>query len=216
MKSKMIVVMLFSFVFFSVAEAKSKMRKFDNPAFQFIGSWRVDKYDFREFLEAPTDLGNQLKEHPASFPIGQVLKINAHGLVVMPGTVNNATGELDGPVGEELSISFMPPFGNNLCTGYWDFVCKDGPNGYVRSFMIAEIYKWDAQDIRIAKMWPEVKHVSYVLVALSKSHAFETRFTTQGQIVLPITLAGKTRNGEAFGVMGVILKRVDRGHHSAK
>ncbi|HEX8612065.1 MAG TPA: hypothetical protein VF800_12325 [Telluria sp.] len=216
MQARFFLIFLFLATFLNIAQSKPKMKRFENPAIQFIGSWHVDAYDFREFLEVPTDLEKQIKEYPASFPIGQILKIDWHGAVVMPGTINPQTGRSEGPVGEELSISFIPPLEKNLCAGYWDFVCKEGANGYVRSFMITEIYKWDAKDIRIANMWPEVKHVSYVLVALSKSHSFETWVTNKGQVVLPITLAGKTKNGKPFGVMGVILKRVDHRHDSGK
>lgn len=209
-------ILLFSVVLSNIAEAKPKMKKFENPAFQFIGSWRVDTYDFREFEEIPTDLNRQLREDAASFPVGQILRIDWHGAVVMPGTFNTETNKFEGPVGEELSISFMPPLQKNLCTGYWDFICSDGPSGYIKSFMIAEIYKWRKDDVRIAKMWPEVRHVSYNFVALSKSHSFETWTTNKGQLILPITLAGKAKNGKPFGVMGVILKRVDRRHDSTK
>lgn len=206
------LLILFIVSWLNNAEAKSKMKKFENPAHQFIGSWRVEAYDFREFIEVPTDLDSQLKDKAASFPVGQMLEIDWHGTVVMPGTFNTETSKFEGPVGEELSIKFMTPLEKKLCTGYWNSVCGSDSSEYVKNFMIVEIYRWDAQDVRIAKMWTDVKHMTYSFVSLNKQHSFSVWVTKKGKLILPIFINGKSKVGKPFGEMGVILTRVDARH----
>lgn len=190
------------------ANAKPHMKKFENPAVQFVGTWRVEAYDFREFSSMPTDLNVQLKEKAASFPVGQRLKIESDGTVGMPGTYNTDKMKFEGPVGEALSITFLAPLEKQLCIGYWDFVCSGGPAGLVEDFMIVEIYKWRTEDIKNAKLWRNVKPVSYSWVSLSKQHSFDVWGTREGNLILPIFLKGKGVEGKEFGFMGVVLKRI--------
>lgn len=206
----LVIVIISIFFLINNANARSKMKKFENPAMQFVGVWRVDSHDFREFIRVPVDLDEQLQESAASFPVGQSLKIERHGEVVMPGTFNTDTMEFEGPVGEELSIKFLTPLNKRLCTGYWDFVCSGGKSEQVKNFMITDIRKWDADDIRSAKLWRGVKHVDYSWVSLNKSHSFTAWVTREGNIILPIFLKGEGKEGRNFGFMGVILKRVDK------
>ncbi|MFB9246098.1 hypothetical protein IV454_06295 [Massilia antarctica] len=194
---------------FNIAEAKPKMKKFKNPAFQFVGSWSVEAYDFREFIGVPTDLDLQLQERAAAFPVGQTLKIDWTGVAVMPGNYNTEKMKFDGPIGETLSITFLTPLEKKLCNGYWDFVCSGGTAEYVKDFMIVEINKWDADDMKMAPMWPEAKHVNYSLVSLSKQHSFDVWVAHGGKLILPIFLDGKAKNGKTYGLMAVILRRKD-------
>ncbi|NHZ33003.1 hypothetical protein [Massilia rubra] len=186
------------------------MKKFENPAVQFAGTWRVEAYDFREFSEIPSDLDTQLQRKSASFPVGQRLAIDCDGAVVMPGSYNTERMKFEGPVGEALSISFLMPLEKKLCTGYWNFVCSGDESELVNTFMIVEIFKWHAENIKSAKLWTNVKPVSYSWVSLSKQHSFEVWVTKGGDLILPIFLKGKGREGKTFGTMGVILKRIHK------
>lgn len=201
-------ILVFSLSYLNVAEAKQRMKKFTNPAAQFVGTWRVEAHDFREFIAVPDDLALQLQDQAASFPVGQILRIDWDGQVVMPGTYNTEKNEFEGPVGEALSFTFMPPLEENLCKGYWDFVCQGGISEYVKNFMIIGIYRWHSDDVKLAKMWPEVKHVTYSFVSLNKQHSFKVWVTKDGTLVLPIFLHGKSKEGKPFGDMGVIFKRI--------
>lgn len=207
------VIYLFVFVFsvthLNAAEAKQKMRKFTNPAAQFVGTWRVEAYDFREFLAVPDNLATQLEDSAASFPVGQKLKIDSTGAAVMPGTYNTEKNRFEGPVGETLLLTFLPPLEKTLCKGYWSSVCDGDVSETEKDFMIIEIYRWHADDIKLAKMWPEVKHLTYSLVSLNKQHSFKVWVAKNGKLILPIFIDGKSKEGKPFGDMGVILKRID-------
>ncbi|NHZ94891.1 hypothetical protein [Massilia sp. CCM 8734] len=202
-------VFVFSVTYLNAAEAKQKMRKFTNPTAQFVGTWRVEAHDFREFFAGPDNLAIQLENQAASFPVGQKLKIESTGAAVMPGTYNTEKNRFEGPVGETLLFTFMSPLEENLCKGYWNSVCGGGVSETEKDFMIVEIYRWHADDIKLAKMWPEVKHVTYSLVSLNKQHSFKVWMTKSGKLILPIFLEGKSKEGKPFGDMGVILKRIE-------
>ena len=107
--------LVFSFAFNLSAEAKQPMKmKYVNPAAAFVGTWRVDSYDTRDFDKLPNDLQDQLKEEAGAFPIGQRLKMDAPGPTVMPGSIDPSTMKSD-VVGEEVDITLLSPFVPEVC-----------------------------------------------------------------------------------------------------
>ncbi|MDQ1834943.1 hypothetical protein [Massilia scottii] len=198
----------FFVAFINTTDAKTNMKNFESPAVQFVGSWRVEAYDFREFTSPPADFDAQLRGNAASFPVGQMLKVESAGAAVMPGTYNTEKMKFDGPTGETLRVTFLTPLEKNLCKGYWEFICSGGESEYEKNFMIVEISRWDADDIKSAKMWPNVKQLNYSWVSLSKQHSFNIWVAKDGELILPIFLEGKAKDGKEFGFMGVRLKRI--------
>jgi hypothetical protein len=209
---KKIVFYLFFFLSLFLAnsiKAGQHVKKFENPALQFEGTWRVDAYDWREFKGVPADLVNQLQVRAASFPIGQKIRFKWSGLSLMPGNYNPKEMEFDGPVGETLEVTILAPFENELCKGYWSYLCNLQQKNYVKSFMIVEIEKWDTADPEKRLMWPDIKPVEYSLVDFSKSHNIDAWFDKQGDMIFPIIVDGQSKRGADYGTLGVRLKRIN-------
>ncbi|MCE3607080.1 hypothetical protein LXA47_26275 [Massilia sp. P8910] len=202
----LIVISIFST---NSTKARQPVKKFENPAFQFVGTWSVVAYDWREFKSIPIDLNKQLSTRASSFPIGQKIRIKWTGLSFMPGNYNTEKMNFDGPIGEALEITILTPYEKDLCIGYWSYLCKEDPENYVRNFMIVEIEKWDSADRLTRSIWPDVKPVEYSLVDFSKSHNIDVWFDKHGDIILPINIDGKSTRGKNFGILGVRLKRMN-------
>ncbi|MDM5177976.1 hypothetical protein PO883_12320 [Massilia sp. DJPM01] len=192
---------------FDSKNARAAVRKFENPALQFAGTWRVDSYDFHEFKEVPPNIESQLITHAGALPIGQKIRMEWTGLSLMPGNYNSEKMDFDGPIGEVMKMTFLMPLGKNFCKDYWEHLCTDRPINYTVSFMIVDIVKWKGVDRNNKMSWPDVVPVEYRLVDLSKTHNVDAWVARNGDLIFPIYIDGKSKNGSNFGMLGVRLKR---------
>ncbi|MDQ1924212.1 hypothetical protein [Massilia pseudoviolaceinigra] len=202
--------LLMAILVFSINDgmARQSMKKFKNPANQFVGTWCVYDHDWREFLTVPIDLEKQMLKEAGSFPVGQAIRIERTGLSYMPGNYNSEKMNFDGPIGEALEVTVLTPFEKDLCKTYWSDLCAQHPKNYMMNFMIVEIVKWDAEDRARRSMWPSVKPIEYHLVDFSKSHNIDAWFDRQGDMILTIYMDGQSKDGKGNGIMGVRLKRM--------
>lgn len=202
--------LIFVFIYFSLSQAfaRSPMENFKNPALQFVGIWEVTRYDFRDFLEIPEDLDIQLKENAAAFPVGMRIKFKWTGSSIMPGSINPNTMEGGTPSGEVLAMTLLFPYIEKLCLGYWDYICHKNKN-YGRNVMIAQIEKWDDEARNALGIWSEIEPVEYGFADLGRSFSFNVWIARKGDIVFPIYLKGRGKNGSKFGLMGIFLRKIE-------
>ncbi|ATQ73123.1 hypothetical protein CR152_00320 [Massilia violaceinigra] len=146
--------------------------------------------------------------HAGAFPIGQKIRMESAGLSLMPGNYNFEKMDFDGPIGEVIEMSFLMPFEKNFCKDYWEHLCTDRPINYTVSFMIVDIVKWKGIDRYETRSWPDVTPVEYRLVDLSKTHNIDAWVARNGDLIFPIYIDGKSKNGSNFGILGVRLKRM--------
>ncbi|CUI05986.1 hypothetical protein BN2497_6749 [Janthinobacterium sp. CG23_2] len=125
----------------------------------------------------------------------------------MPGNYNSEKMDFDGPIGEVVKMSFLTPLEEGFCKGYWENLCTDRPINYTVSFMIVDIVKWKGIDRYKTRNWPDVAPVEYRLVDLSKTHNVDAWVARNGDLIFPIYIDGKSKNGTNFGMLGVRLKR---------
>ncbi len=209
-------VLLFCFINGSDARPAIKKKKFKNPAFQFEGTWRVDSYDFREFVAVPDNLESKLKDEAAAFPVGQRIRFTWTGSAVMPGNIDPTTMKFSGPTGETLEMTLLQPFEKELCKrNHWDYLCGKWKKDYSDELMIDDITNWTRSiPPEYVKVWKDVKSLQYSLVHLGKSYHFDARIVKNGDIFILITIEGLVKGrGNAFdtmgvGDMGVRLKRI--------
>ncbi|MES2259984.1 MAG: hypothetical protein V4724_15785 [Pseudomonadota bacterium] len=212
MNFRTIITSSFLICFFShVPDASSatKRKKFENPALQFVGTWRVDSYDFREFEAAPDDLENQLKSNAEAFPIGQRIKFAWTGSAGMPGNIDPVTMKFSGPAGETLRMTLLPPFEKKLCDrSHWDYLCDTPKKDHSDELMITEIEKWETHLVERRKTWADIKPIEYTFVHLGKSYNFNVWVAKNGDIVIPLVITGKIKGGGEATNMGIRLKRI--------
>ncbi|UOD31883.1 hypothetical protein INH39_09530 [Massilia violaceinigra] len=183
------------------------VKKFKNPAMQFVGTWEVKSHDFREFYGFPEDLERQLQERVSAFPVGMHIRFEWTGSAGMPGGIDLKTMQFSGPIGETLSMTILYPDLKKLCGGYWDFIC-DKNKAYSNNLMIVQIEKWSVQEREA--IWPEIVPIEYSLVHLAKTYSFDAWIAKNGDMVLPIVLDGRSRDGDGFGIMGVYLEKTNK------
>lgn len=193
--------------FSNLAWAAPIVKKFENPAIQFVGTWQVTSHDSREFSEVPHDLARQLRENAAAFPIGMRIRFEWSGAAGMPGGIDLKTMEFTGPIGETLTMTILHPHQRKLCGGYWDHIC-DRDKDYVNQLMIVQIEEWNDQEKM--SMWPEIIPMEYSLVHLAKTYSFNAWIAKNGDMVFPVALDGRSRDGSEFGIMGIYLKKIEK------
>jgi len=191
----------------ATAKPAVKKKRFINPALQFAATWRVDSYDLRSFAANVQDLDARMKDEAGFFPIGQRIRFESEGVVVMPGSIDPVSMTSRGPIGEELSMTILQPFEKSLCTGYWSHVCKE-KNDYGNSVMISEIWAWSAFYPERPAVWPDMKPVSYTLVHLGKLYNFEMWFAKDGDLMIGVHLDARAKDGGDSGIMAARLKRI--------
>lgn len=182
------------------------VKKFENPAMQFLGTWEVKSHDFREFYGFPENLASQLQERASAFPIGMRIRFEWTGSAGMPGGIDLKTMQFTGPIGETMSMTILYPYLKKLCGGYWDFIC-DKNKDYSNNLMIVQIEKWSVRERE--EMWPEIVPMEYSFAHLAKTYSFDAWVAKNGDLVFPIVLDGRSRDGDGFGIMGICLKKTD-------
>lgn len=197
-----------TFVYKVDAMPTLKKKKFENPALQFEGTWRVDSYDFREFDETPENLDEQLKDEASAFPIGQRIKFVWTGSEVMPGTIDPVTMKSNGPIGETLKMTILQPFEKKLCFNYWKFLCDGKEEDYVDGLMI-NMKRWDDRLKNKRKLWLEMNPIDYSFGHLGKSYGFNVWTAKNNDIVFSIVVDGQKKGGGDAARMGIRLKRID-------
>ena len=210
---------LMSCLFISNVNSKPfvKHKKTTNPALQFEGEWRVDSYDFREFVSVPTDLLVKLKNEAGAFPIGQHISFESIGVVILPGGINPETMKYVGPQGEGLKMTILRPFEHELCERrQWSYLCEiNYKEDYSGELMIDGISRWarDASE-EDAKIWSDLKLFQYSFLYLGKSYSFNARVARNGDIFIMIAIEGivkgRGRNPDSigWGNIGIRLKRI--------
>jgi len=191
----------------STARPSAKKERFANPSLQFAGTWRVHSYDLRSFNSEIPDIEAKMREEAGFFPIGQRIRFEARGMVVLPGSVDPLAMSGQGLTGEELEMTLLQPFEKKLCTGYWSYVCNKNSD-YRDSVMISEIWKWTTNPEPRAT-WPDVKPVSYTVVQLGKGYTFEVWFAKNGDLMISLLLYSHAKDGSDSGIMAVRLKAVE-------
>ncbi|GAC1568997.1 MAG: hypothetical protein NVS3B3_22920 [Aquirhabdus sp.] len=186
-----------------------KKKKFENPAEQFEGLWRVDSYDFRGFEKIPDDFDKQLEETIA-FPIGQRIKFQRIGSTGIPGNIDPVTMKYDGPIGEALRMTLLQPFEKKLCDiKRWDYLCKNFQEDYSAELMIANISNWKHRASKwYLKTWEDIKPIEYGLMRLSKSYSFDVWFGENGDMIIVLIIDGIAKDGSSATTMGIRLKRI--------
>ena len=192
----------------SVAKPAVKKPRYVNPALQFATTWRVDSYDLRNFTGEVRDIDAKMVEKAGFFPIGQHIRFEAGGEVVLPGSIDPVTMTAHGPTGPELEMTILQPFEKKLCSGYWKYVCDENSD-YHRSFMISEISRWSRYYQERLVTWADVKPVSYTVMGLNKSHHLEIWFAKNGDLMIALHLDSPTKDGSDSGLMAVRLKAVE-------
>jgi hypothetical protein len=188
------------------ALAVPHMKKFENPAMQFVGTWVVKKYDFREFNDIPSDFKSQFQENAAGLPVGMRIRFQWTGTAGMPGGINLRSMEFNGPRGETLSMTMLYPDLAKLCGSYWDFICRRDED-YINNLMIVQIERWD--DKERERIWSEVIPIEYNFIHLAKTYGFNVWVAKNGSLILSIILNGQGIDGEKFATMGVYLQKID-------
>ena len=195
------LIVIFS-IFISNANSRPsvKHKKAANPALQFEGLWRVDSYDFREFVGIPADLAIQLKDEAGAFPIGQRISFEATGSAIISGNIDPSTMKYEGPKGEGLTMTIQRPFERELCgRNQWHYLCEENyKEDNFEELMIDEISNWTKDTRReYAEIWSDVKPLQYSFLRLTKSYHFDARVVKNGDIFIMITVKGfiKGRGG---------------------
>ena len=214
-----ISVILMFCLFISNANSRPsvKNKKFENPALQFEGTWRVDSYDFREFVEIPADLAIQLKNQSGAFPIGQRLRFELTGPAIISGNIDPATMKYEGPRGEGLNMTILRPFEHELCDSrLWSGLCEmKNKKDYSVDLMIGEIVNWTRGiPHEYVEVWNDVKPLQYTFLHLGKLYNFDTRVAKNGDIFIMVTVEGivkdRGKNVDTKGGadVGIRLKRI--------
>jgi hypothetical protein len=191
----LLVLLAFTIAPPSVEAKKPLKEKIEIPLQQFVGVWRVDRYDYRDVPKKPSDLEAQLKEvsNAAALPIGQSLLIEAAAPRIPSGAsrYSKATVAIGERMrssksgGKRLDISFMPPVTLELCEREaWESACE-----YGRTYKAVVNVDSDSSSLADPDAWPEIEPIAYSLAQLNEDWSLTVWVAKNGDLLLPVYLA---------------------------
>ena len=199
------------------ASPPMKKKKFETPAAKFEGTWQVDSYDFREFVEIPNDLEKQLSDEVAAFPVGQRIRFESTGSAVLPGSIDPVTMTSPGPTGDTLNMTLLYPFVPEICKRkHWNYLCDGQSKKDVsEELMIDGVSDWTRNiPAPYAHVWDDVLKRQYSLLHMGKLYHFDARIGKNGDIFIIVTVEGLAKGKgnipDTVGMadIGIRLKRV--------
>ena len=212
-----ILVMLVSLLNNAAAASSPAKRKVENTAQKFEGTWQVEAYDVRDFVVAPPYLSSQLQKEAEGLPIGQRVRFERAGEVVLPGSIDPTTMTATGPVGAEMNMMLLPPYSAELCRHtVWYLACKSTTPSS-NEVMIDAISNWRKDTSReYAEAWDDLQPLEYSLLRLNKTFHFNVRFANNGDLFIMVLVDGRVKgrgtasDSDASAYVGVRLKRVKK------